>query len=163
MLVTHSTFIHDTQFLQLIEVRKDYVAMEYIDGTVHLIPRQTMEQFAFEYLVIGGLPYNGAIIQFLIMNAFADESQKYNFSVVAKMACPTTYEENKVIRDKIDYIKSHKASVFLEPYISAYAHIDGGKLDQPVQILYENRQDLFKLLMHDANFRSEFYFCCRTS
>ena len=66
--------------------------MEYIDGDVHLIPRQTMEQFAFEYLVIGGLPYNGAIIQFLIMNAFAEESKKYDFILDAKMACPTTYE-----------------------------------------------------------------------
>ena len=46
VLVTHST----SQFLQLIEVRKDYEGMEYIDGTVHLLPRQTMEQFAFEYL-----------------------------------------------------------------------------------------------------------------
>ena len=54
-------FIHNTQFFKLIETGKDYVVMEYIDGKVHLIPRQTMKQFAFEYLVIRGLPYNGAI------------------------------------------------------------------------------------------------------
>ena len=94
-----------------------------------------MEQFAFEYLAIGGLPYIGAIIQFLIMDAFAEESKKYDFIVDAKMACPTTYEENKAVTDKIEYIKSTKAPKSSEPYLSAFAYIDGGNIDQPVKIL----------------------------
>ena len=90
------------------------------------------------------------------MNAFAEESKKYDFIVDAKMACPTTYEENKAVTDKIEYIKSTKAPKSSEPYLSAFAYIDGGNIDQPVKILYDNRQDFLEVRMQDSNFRSDF-------
>ena len=65
-----------------------------------------LEQFKFKYLVIRRLPYHCLIIQFLIMNALAEESNRYDFIVDAKMVCPTTYEENKPIKERILQYKS---------------------------------------------------------
>ena len=62
----------------------------------------------------------------------------------------------RAVTDKIEYIKSKKASKSSEPYLSAFAYIDGGNIDQPVKILYEDRQDLLEVLIQDSNFRSDF-------
>ena len=65
-----------------------------------------MEQSASEYLIIGGRPCDGIIIQFLAMNTFAKDSRKNNFIMNAKMACQINYNEQNAFDPKNKRIRT---------------------------------------------------------